>query len=143
MDGKTVSLKKEAWDLLKPTQMIHLATWDGEYPRVRPVSLIFNQDKFWFCTGSNDAKVSQLENHPVFEFSLMLEKNDYRGTLRCSGETKITTDMETKKLMAGRIPFFSEYWETHKDPTFCLIELKVKQLEFMRPGEMVAHSFDV
>lgn len=134
-------LKKEVWGLLKPTQMIHLATWDGEYPRVRPVSLIFHQDKFWFCTGSNDAKVNQMENNPVFEFSLMLEKGDYSGTLRCSGETEIVSDLTTKKQMADAIPFFSEYWKTAEDPTFCLVELKVDQVEFMRPGEMLAHSF--
>ena len=143
MKEETALLKKEAWGLLKPMQMINLATWDGEFPRVRPVSLIFDQERFWFCTGSNDAKVSQMENHPVFEFSIMLEKGDSRGTLRCSGATKIIIDMETKSTMAGRIPFFSDYWETADDPTFCLVELLVEQVEFMPPGEMLSKSFKV
>ena len=141
MNDMEKQLKEEAWGLLKPTQMIHLATWDGKKPRVRPVSLIFDDDRFWFCTGSNDTKVNQVQNHPVFEFSLMLEKDKYRGTLRCSGKTEIVTDKETRQVMAGRIPFFSDYWETAEDPTFCLVELKVDQVEFMRPGEMLAQGF--
>lgn len=143
MKEETAALQNEAWGLLKPTQMIHLATWDGEHPRVRPVSLIFDQGRFWFCTGSNDTKVGQIEAHPVFEFSLMLEKGDSRGTLRCSGSAEIITDMETKSAMAGKIPFFSDYWNTPDDPTFCLIELLVEHVEFMAPGEMVSKSFKV
>ncbi len=143
MKEETTSLQKEAWDYLKPTQMIDLATWDGEYPRLRPVSLIFDQGRFWFCTGSNDAKVSQMENYPVFEFSLLLENGDSRGTLRCAGATEIVANMETKKTMAGRIPFFSDYWDTPDDPTFCLVELLVKQVELMPPGEMLSKKFKV
>ena len=143
MIEENTSLQKEAWDYLKPTQMIHLATWDGEYPRVRPVSLIFDRERFWFCTGANDTKVGQIENHAVFEFSIMLEKGDSRGTLRCSGATEIISNMETKKLMAGKIPFFSDYWERADDPTFCLVELMVKEVELMPPGDMLSTKFKV
>lgn len=136
-------LKKEAWRWLKHTQTVELATWDGEYPRVRPMSLIFDEGRFWVCTGSNDAKVRQLEAHPTFEFSLMLKKGDEGGTLRCSGPAKIVNDMETKSVMSGRIPFFGSYWETPEDPTFCLIELLVKDVEYMPPGEMLAKRFSV
>ncbi len=143
MNEIEIQLKEDAWDLLKPAQMIHLATWDGKKPRVRPVSLIFDEDRFWFCTGSNDSKVNQIQNHPVFEFSLMLEKENSRGTLRCSGVTEIITDLGTKKVMAEKIPFFSDYWDTAEDSTFCLVELQVNQVEFMRPGEMLAQNFSI
>ena len=134
-------LRKEAWACLKPVQMIHLATWDGTHPKVRPVSLIFDDDRFWFCTGSNDAKVEQIEKHPVFEFSLMLEKGESRGTLRCSGDVRIVTDQEEKYRISGRIPFFGQYWDSPEDPTFCLFELLVEDVEFMTPGEMIASRF--
>lgn len=141
MEKMPAALREEILGLLKPVQMIHLATWDGKYPRVRPVSLIFSDGEFWFCTGTNDAKTGQIASHPVFEFSLMLEKGDSRGTLRCSGAAETVSDMETKRAMSARIPFFGDYWETPEDPTFCLVRLSVEMVEYMRPGEMVAQSF--
>jgi len=143
MGESTPDLKMEAWSWLKPVQMIHLATEDGSIPRVRPVSLIVNEGRFWTCTGSNDSKVGQLEQNPAFEFSLMLEKGDSRGTLRCSGNALIVTDPGIKSMMASRIPFFDSYWETPEDPTFCLIELHVEHVEFMRPCEMISTRFTV
>ncbi len=143
MSKNTSELKREAWACLKPVQMIHLATWDGKYPRVRPVSLIFDDDRFWFCTGTEDAKVGQLKKNPVFEFSIMLEKGDSRGTMRCSGNAWRITDPVVKSGMAARIPFFDQYWDNPDDPTYCLFELQVKDIEFMRPGEMTSTRFQV
>jgi len=65
--------REEALSVLKNVQMVHVATWDGEFPRVRPMSLVYDGGRFWVCTGSSDAKARQLEAHPVFEFSLLLE----------------------------------------------------------------------
>lgn len=143
MAEKDEELKREAWGLLKPTQTVHLATWDGRYPRVRPVSMIFDDGRLWVSTGASDAKVRQIGEHPLFEFSLMLEKEDEGGTLRCSGAAAIVTDMETKRRMSLRIPFFGQYWDTPEDPTFCLVELLVEEAEYMRPGEMTALRFRV
>jgi len=140
---KTEALRKDAWSWLKPVQMIHLATWDGTFPRVRPVSLIFDQGRFWFCTGTNDAKVRQIRQHPVFEFSLILQGDGTSGTLRCCGRTRISDDIEEKSIMASRIPFFSQYWDYPEDPTYCLVELLVEDAEYMKPGEMIASSFSV
>ncbi|MBN2585951.1 MAG: pyridoxamine 5'-phosphate oxidase family protein [Candidatus Fermentibacteraceae bacterium] len=136
-------LKSEAWAWLGPVQTVHLATWDGTSPRVRPVSLIFDDGRFWLCTGSADAKVRQLEQDPGFEFSLMLEKGDFSGTLRCSGRARIAADPEEKSRMSARIPFFGQYWESPEDPSYCLVELHVKDVEFMRPGEMTSTRFKV
>jgi uncharacterized pyridoxamine 5'-phosphate oxidase family protein len=141
MGNTDSNLKSEAWAWLQPVQTIHLATWDGKSPRVRPVSLIFDDGRFWFCTGSEDAKVGQLQKNPGFEFSLMLEKSDCRGTLRCSGRARIASDLEEKSRMSARIPFFNQYWVSPEDPAYCLVELQVRDVEFMRPGEMASNRF--
>ncbi|OPL19585.1 MAG: hypothetical protein AVO35_09720 [Candidatus Aegiribacteria sp. MLS_C] len=143
MTDRYAELKSEAWGWLKPIQTVHLATWDGRYPRVRPVSMIFDEGRFWVSTGASDAKVRQIGEHPVFEFSLMLKKGDEGGTLRCSGAAAIVTDTETKRTMSRRIPFFGQYWNTPDDPTFCLVELLVEEVEYMRPGDMTALRFSV
>ena len=137
------ALKKEAWGWLKPVQTIHLATWDGERPRVRPMSMIFDGERFWVSTGSRDAKAAQVAANPVFEFSLTLQGEGSSGTLRGSGRARIVEDPEEKRRVAAIIPFFGDYWETPEDPSFCLLELAVDQAEFMRPHEMRAVKFPV
>ena len=136
-------LKKEAWGWLKPVQTVNLATWDGKLPRVRPVSLIFDGERFWACTGTNDAKVGQLKGDPGFEFSLMLVGDGCNGTLRGSGQVRFVEDPEEKRVVADKIPFFSDYWESPSEPSFCAFELCVDSVEFMMPGEMTAVTFQV
>ncbi len=135
--------REEALGLLKDVQMVHLATWDGERPRVRPMSLVFDGKRFWVCTGSKDAKAGQLASHPVFEFSLMLEGEGCRGTLRGSGRTRMVTDQDERRRVAAIIPFFADYWKSPDDPGFCPIELLVDRMEHMRPGEMTSEAFPV
>jgi uncharacterized pyridoxamine 5'-phosphate oxidase family protein len=135
--------REEAFALLKPQQTVHLATWDGERPRVRPMSLVYQEERFWMCTGSKDAKAGQLASYPVFEFSLMLEGQGCRGTLRGSGIVRLVTDPDEKRRVAGLIPFFGDYWKSSDDPTFCPMELVVDTMEHMRPGEMHSEVFKV
>lgn len=128
--------REEAFGVLKSVQLVHVATWDGEFPRVRPMSLVYEAGRFWVCTGSKDAKAGQLASHPVFEFSLLLEGDGCRGTLRGSGHARIVTDPDERRAVAGFIPFFADYWKSPDDPSFFPVELLVERLEHMRPGEM-------
>jgi len=136
-------LKREAWGWLKPVQMIHLATWDGAMPRVRPVSLVYEEERFWVATGTREAKAVQIAANPVFEFSLVLQGEGSNGTFRGSGRARIASDPGEKRRIAAKIPFFKEYWESPDEESFCLIELGVSDVEFMRPHEMTAVKFRV
>lgn len=143
MTDRNTDLKREAWGWLRHTQTVFLATWDGKHPRVRPVSMIYDDERFWVSTGSEDSKVEQIERYPVFEFSMLLKEDGKEGTLRCSGNVRIVEDMDTKRKMSERIPFFKVFWETPEDPAFCLIELLVREAELLRPKEMTAERFSV
>lgn len=143
MSEMNESLRDEAWSWLKQVQTVHLATWDGDYPRVRPVSLIYEEGRFWVSTGSEDAKVSQIQDHPVFEFSLLLEGEDSKGSLRCSGKVVVVEDQETRSRISRSIPFFGQFWDTPEDPAYCLIELVAEEAEYMRPVEMTANRFSI
>jgi len=128
--------REEALGLLRDVQKVHVATWDGEFPRVRPMTLVYRDEKFWVCTGSMDAKAGQIASHPVFEFSLLLEGDGCMGTLRGSGRARMVTEPDERREVAGFIPFFADYWKSPDDPSFFPVELLVDRLEHMRPGEM-------
>jgi len=139
----TMDRRKEALALLNLQQIVHFATWDGKRPRVRPMSLVYDGKRFWMCTGSKDAKTKQLALYPVFEFSLMLQTKGSRGTLRGSGRTRMVTETKEKRVVAGIIPFFADYWLSPDDPSFCPFELLVDSMEHMRPGEIDSKAIAV
>lgn len=74
---------------------------------------------------------------------MMLEKKGSRGTLRGFGRTRMITDTDEKRDVAGMIPFFADYWLSPDDPSFCPFELLVESLEHMRPGEIESKAIAV
>ncbi len=135
-------IRAEALGWLKQVQTVHLATWDGERPRVRPVSLVHHQGRFWVCTGSRDAKAAQVITHPVFEFSLLLQGEKGNGTLRVSGGVRVVRDLEEKSRISRAVPFFGDYWKSPEEESFFLMELVPDSMEYMRPGDMTAAWFE-
>lgn len=67
------AIKKEIFGFFKLTQPVYLSTADGNKPRVRPVTLIWFEDKFWIATGSGDAKVKQIYSNGNMEFCLPIK----------------------------------------------------------------------
>ena len=61
MDDKSDKLKEEVWSHFKDLQFVYLATTEGDQPRVRPVTLLYIDKKFWITTGTNSAKVKQIK----------------------------------------------------------------------------------
>jgi hypothetical protein len=52
--------KEEVWSRFKDFQHVFLATTEGDQPRVRPVTLIYFDKRFWITTGTSNAKVKQI-----------------------------------------------------------------------------------
>ncbi|TES90927.1 MAG: hypothetical protein E3J87_08925 [Candidatus Cloacimonadota bacterium] len=143
MNGKNENLKNEVWNHFKDVQSIFLATCDGKKARVRPVTLIYFNDKFWIATGANDAKIKQLKDNNNIEFCLMLEENESRGYIRGAGAANIVQDNGTKKLLADNIPFFKDVWKDSEDPDFALLEIAIQEIEYMKPGKFEAERFSL
>lgn len=129
-------LKQEVWQNLGEQQHIFLATTEGNQPRVRPVTLIHLQDKLFVATGSNDAKVKQIEQNPKIEFCLLLEKSEGKGTIRAQCVAHIVDDKDVKANVFNKIPFLREFWKTPDDPNYTLINLQPIEFEYMKPGRI-------
>ena len=143
MNGKNEMLKNEVWKHFKDVQSIYLATCDRNKARVRPVTLIYFNDKFWIATGANDAKIKQLKDNNNIEFCLMLEENENKGYIRGAGTANIVQDNGTKKLLADNIPFFKDVWKDSEDPDFALLEIAIQEIEYMKPGKFEAERFSL
>ncbi len=137
------NVKAEIFSKFNQTQPIYLSTFDGKYPRVRPVTLIYHEEEFFIATGSEDAKVTQLKDHNEIEFCYSLKKDDNGGYIRGAGKTEFVKDYGTKKRIFDIIPFLKQFFKTAEDEGFCLIKITLKEIEYMKPGEQLAVKYTI
>jgi general stress protein 26 len=143
MSQSIEEIRQEAWSQLKDSQYVYLATTEADQPRVRPVTLLDLDEKFWIATGVRSAKARQIRRNPNVEFCLPLHEERGNGYLRISGVAKIVTDRETLQQIGGRVPSLTEHWEGTSDPDFCLIRITRVEVEYLKPGDTAATTFIV
>jgi len=141
MSEKCDALKEEVWGHFKDYQHIFLATSEKDQPRVRPVTLVCLDKKFWILTGTKNAKTKQIQKNPRIEFCLPIKKGESEGYVRAAGLAKIVQDRKTKERLAKHCDFFSEHWKGSEDPNYTLIELKLAEIEYLGLNETVAQKF--
>lgn len=134
-------IKDEVRKYFKDLQFIYLATCEGDQPRVRPVTLVCLDERFWIFTGTDNAKTQQIQKNPKIEFCLSLEKKERRGYVRAAGLAKIIQDKDIKLSISKRCDFFSRYWESPDDPNYTLIELQLVEIEYWRPDDITVRKF--
>lgn len=132
----------EIKSLLKPEQMIYLSTSMDNQPKVRPVTLIYNKNRFFFATGANDAKVKQISANPNVEMCLSLKNEAGGGYVRASGKLELMTDADIRKEIYDGHTFLSYFWKEPTDQSYVLYQMTWKQVEYLKPGEMLATTLD-
>jgi uncharacterized pyridoxamine 5'-phosphate oxidase family protein len=141
MSTSIAAIEKEVWSLLKPNQCVYFATAEGDQPRVRPVTLLDIDRKFWIATGRRSAKARQMLRNPNVEFCLPLTETCGTGYLRVAGVAAAEADSETRKRIGEQIPFLREFWEGPEDPNFALFRITRVEIEYLKPGETMAVTF--
>jgi general stress protein 26 len=120
----------------KETQFVALATMDETRPRVRPMTLVYLDHRFWMVTSTFSNKVMQIRQNPNVEFTYQFDENGEDRCIRILGKAKIIKDKETKANTAKRIGFFNNYWSSPEDPDFTLLEILPDELQYVRPSGM-------
>ncbi len=121
-------------DLLKVTQMVYIATMEDDQPHLRPMTLIWWERRFWFATGSRDAKVAQIKANPKVEWSLLLPGDGCTGYLKCTGSMREERDSSVRRAVADAARFLYNYWKDADDPDFILYEMLPSRMRYMEPG---------
>ncbi len=143
MNEKNISLKDKVWGHFKDIQAVFLATADGDQPKVRPVTLLYYNDRLWIGTGTNAAKIKQIKENKKVEFCLFIEEEEKSGYIRATSEALIVHDNETRKLLAENMPYFRDFWKSPDDPNYTLLELVVKEIEYLKPGGLKVEKISV
>ena len=93
----TDNLKLEIFSCFQQMQTVFFATCDNERPYVRPMLLLYVNDKFLVATGTEDAKTPQLKINPNFEFCYFIEKDSGHGYIRGTGRVEFIQDIQIRK----------------------------------------------
>ncbi|UCD43923.1 MAG: pyridoxamine 5'-phosphate oxidase family protein [Candidatus Bathyarchaeota archaeon] len=119
-------------------QVVHLATAEGNQPRVRPVTLIHLDGRFYVITGArggvNAAKLAQIRNNPKVEYYLTVKGEGSNGFIRGEGTATIVDEGETKVRLHGEIEWASSYFPTPDHPDYVLLEFHPKGYSYRKPG---------
>jgi len=120
----------------KETQFVALATINGIRPRVRPITLIYLDRRFWMVTSTSSNKVIQIKQNANVEFTYQFSENNEDCCIRILGKAKIIKDKNIKTSIAKRISFFNNYWSSPEDPDYTLLEVLPDELQYVSPSGM-------
>jgi general stress protein 26 len=118
----------------KETQFVALATFDGMRPRVRPMTLIYLDRRFWLVTSTSSNKVAQIKQNPSVEFTYQFGESGEDCCIRILGKAEIIEDSNTKTGVAKRIGFFGNHWSSPEDPDYTLLEVLPDELQYVSPS---------
>lgn len=135
-------MRQEIMSHFQPTQMVDLATCDQGQPRLRPMTLICYEGRFFFATGAADNKCAQIDANPRVEFCYLLKTETNTGYIRAAGTLGKITDNIMKKTIADHATYIYHYWSDPADEGYRLFEMQIQQVLYLKPGEMEAIVID-
>ena len=143
MNSSITEVKDKVWSHFKKMQNVFLATADADQPKVRPVTMLYYNDRFWVGTGTKDAKTRQIQQNMKIEFCSLVKGENTTGYIRGTGNAVIIKDEVTRKLLADAMPYFKDFWKDPADPRYTLLEIVIEQIEYMEPGKITVKRFAV
>lgn len=109
-------------------QVVSFATVEEGQPRVRPMTLIQSDDKFYMITGARGGKdaykLKQLRVNPRFEYYHTLKGEKVDGFIRGMGDSWEVEDEDVRKKIYDMIPWAKSFFSTLDHPDYVLLELK-------------------
>jgi uncharacterized pyridoxamine 5'-phosphate oxidase family protein len=131
---------KRIYSYYKDQQIVYLATSEKFQPRVRPVTLIHMNGRFFVITGARGGasagKILQIKENPRIEYYLTLEGEDSNtGFIRGEGEARIVEDPILRAEVYDMVNWAKEYFSTVDHPDYYLLEIKHTSFNYRNPGE--------
>ena len=138
-----MNLLDNLFNSFKEQQVVSFATIDGNQPRVRPMSLIYFDQRYFMITGArggkNAKKLILIRENPRYEYYLTLKGEKVDGFIRGMGDALEVSDFHTRKKIYDKITWVSNYFESVDHPDYVLLELKHDGFSYRKPDENEIH----
>ena len=107
---------KKVVTMISEVEIFHIASIDGDKPRVRPFGFIMDfEGKIYFTTGNQKAFYRQVKANPHVEISAMLEGGRW---IRLCGKAVFDGNMAAKKKAFEIYPDFKQLYGSPESETF-------------------------
>lgn len=120
---------KDILDFAKKNNYGFLATVDQGKPRLRGwLFILFENNKFYFCTSNQKDVYNQLLDVPFAEWASMdTQTGDF---VRISGNVTFEHDMAVKEKVFGSTPMLKDIYQSADNPIFEVFTLSNGQGEY-------------
>jgi len=140
MDMSQEELKKTIIEFAKTYEYSNLITVDGSgFPKGRMMeNLPLGEDLiFWFATGTQSNKVSEIKNNS--KTSVFLYRPEDHASIAVAGNAEIVTDDDIRKEKWKER--WSAFWEKGpSDPEYTLIKIVPKQITYL---DFASHNQEI
>jgi len=104
-----------------------LATIDGNTVKTRIFESLWVEDnKVYFCTGSQKDVYKQLLNNPNASFCV---ENKFSPVLSVNGEVSFSEDLKHKEKAFEILPMLKNLYQTPENPNFKVFYIDVKEVK--------------
>jgi len=108
---------------------------DGS-PQVRPVTLMFDDGRFYFATSRTSDKAAQILRDDRLEFVTVFSEGGYSGYLRVCGHGQVISDREVVERVTTQHEYpVREYWTGLDDPDFFFFRVAPTRVQYLKPGD--------
>ena len=117
---------------------VSLATMEGDQPRVRIMSLIRLDDRFYFVTGAwggaDTTKVKQIAANPNIEYVMQVERGGDVGNIRATGLAFLEDDPTIWERLFREVGWVKNYFKSSEDPSYVVLGVNVTSYQYRPPG---------
>jgi len=131
----------KAKKLVEETVVGHLATAEGEQPRVRPIAMRWvGERELWFATHAASRKIDQIKTDAAVEVCFV---DPAWSHVRASGTASTTKNDADRKKLFELIPDLAKHFDGPTDPKYILVKIGIARVEYMGIGSVdyETHAF--
>ena len=131
-------LVQRALAVIRADRFPHLATVDGDQPRLRPVSPV-KTDGFTVYVANlrQYHKTIEIENNPKVELCYL---DDHHDQVRITGVAEVATDRAILQEIWDANPLLRQYLGTFENPALIVYRIMPNRVRFMKEWALEYHE---
>ena len=131
-------LVQRALAVIRADRFPHLATIDGDQPRLRPVSPV-RTDGFTVYVANlrNYHKTAEIEINPKVELCYL---DDHHDQVRLTGVAEVLTDRALLQEIWDTNPLLRQYLGTLDNPALIVYRIRPTRVRFMKEWALEYHE---
>jgi general stress protein 26 len=134
-------LVQRALAVIRADRFPHLATMDGDQPRLRPVSPV-RTDGFTVYVANlrNYHKTEEIAKNPKVELCYL---EDHHDQVRLTGVAEVLTDRALLQEIWDANPLLRQYLGTLENPALVVYRIRPTRVRFMKEWALEYHEVPV